>query len=144
MAVHPGPAPGVELNRGDTLTGMGDGLTRTAFAYFVGVILFRLHQNRDWLRSTKAPPVALAAILFVLFSVAATTFPALLQIAVIALAFPAIILLGANHVPAGRMSGYYAIAGRLSYPFYVLHISVMITMMGFLKWRHIFEVSFAV
>jgi peptidoglycan/LPS O-acetylase OafA/YrhL len=127
------------LSRGDALSGMGYGLARVAFAYFVGVMIFRLHQNLACLRSIKAPPLILATMILTL-SISATAVPALIQIGVIALVFPAIILLGANHDRAGRLSGLYSISGRLSYPFYVLHVPVMVTIMGFLKWRHLYYV----
>jgi peptidoglycan/LPS O-acetylase OafA/YrhL len=139
MAAHPGLAPGMELSRGDALSGMYYGLARVAFAYFVGVMLFRWHQNLAWLRGIKAPPVVLAAMILAL-TVSAPTVPAPVQIAVIALGFPLIILLGANHVPAEPISMFYAISGRLSYPFYVLHIPVMVSIMGFLKWMHLYDV----
>jgi peptidoglycan/LPS O-acetylase OafA/YrhL len=139
MAIHPGSTTGMELSRGDALSGMGYALARVAFAYFAGIILFRWRQSLPWLRSMRAPPLVLAVMILTLMC-SALDVPAPIQIAVIALMFPAIILLGANHDPVGRLAKLYANAGDLSYPFYVLHLPVMFTIMGFLKWRHLYKV----
>jgi peptidoglycan/LPS O-acetylase OafA/YrhL len=142
MAVHRGSTPGMELSLGDALSGMSCGLARVAFAYFVGVLLFRWRKKLECLRSIKAPPIVLAAMILAL-TVSATSVPTPVQVGLIAVAFPAIILLGANYVPVGREAGLYAISGRLSYPFYVLHLPLLVIMMGFLKWRHLYDVHWA-
>jgi peptidoglycan/LPS O-acetylase OafA/YrhL len=96
------------------------GVPRTAFSFFVGVLIFEL---REVIPRVRIHPILLAMALLGVFSpnkgwpVGDTSY----LVFCIVLVFPAIIVAGYQNAPKKRLSEYAALAGALSYPIYLLH-----------------------
>ncbi len=97
-------------------SGFGLGLARVTFSFFVGCLIYetRLHERLPRLPASLLILVVAALLWF------AADFGVAGELAVVLLAFPALVALGAATEPAWRAPSL--LAGRLSYAVYVLHM----------------------
>jgi peptidoglycan/LPS O-acetylase OafA/YrhL len=97
---------------------------RVTFAYFLGVAIYRVWQSG---RVRLAVPAVVPVTLFLLCLYAPQwgQHPVEGGLLMEALAFPLVLLLGAQARPWRRMDGVFAGAGAISYPVYVLHVPLV-------------------
>ena len=95
------------------------GIPRVGFSFFAGVGLNRLWKAGA-LSSLKAPLLVPVGLLIGIISFQqGTTFNGTFELVAVVLAFPMIVVWGANHEPR-RSRGICRLAGQLSYPAYIL------------------------
>lgn len=98
------------------------GVPRTAFSFFMGVAVFRLG-TLGQIPSIRVPPLTLVVAVILVFA----PFPhggpesVYYDLACVIFVFPAIIALGYQNAPSGRLVTLAALSGALSYPIYLLH-----------------------
>jgi peptidoglycan/LPS O-acetylase OafA/YrhL len=112
------------------------GVPRTAFGFFAGVLVYRL-RTLGRLPLIGAPVWVLAVALIAIFLVPhSQAWTPAFQLTSVFLAFPAILVLGANAPPSPRLDGLSRLSGGLSYPLYALHYPLLI-IVGGLAFRYI-------
>ena len=104
---------------------------RTAFAFTFGVAVYR---SGIWMKAPRAPIAITALVLGVLLLIPGENGSAY-GVAVLLLAFPAILMVGAVAEPHGLMRRLCEWAGNLSYPLYILHYPVARAAVYVLKSR---------
>jgi len=92
-------------------------------SFMIGMLLWRAYQAKLFSSLSVSFPVL--AVIIVVSCAIPEQFPAALNIALIALIFPAIMLFGANCI-APKLQRTLAFLGELSYPLYILHWPIAI------------------
>lgn len=116
---------------GDSATGYIHALSRVAFSFTLGMIIFRL---KDHVADAVLPGGRWLALLLVAALVLPRTMlPPLAVMALLALVFPYIIAAGTKVPQSGQLTGAEKILGDLSYPLYALHVPLIWTMNGACK-----------
>ncbi|MBB6427200.1 acyltransferase [Sphingopyxis sp. JAI128] len=116
---------------GDTATGYIHALSRVAFSFTLGMIIFRC---RDRTTGAVLPGGRWLALLLVAALVLPRDLvPPLAVMALLALVFPYIIAAGTKVVHSGPFTGAEKMLGDLSYPLYALHVPLIWTMNGACK-----------
>lgn len=128
---------GPGLDSGSELVDFIWGFPRTAFGFFGGVLLFRL-RAAGRLPSTGAPAWALALAITVIFFVPnSRPWTPAFQLFCVFLAFPAVLVLGANAAVSPGWDAASRLSGGLSYPIYALHYPLLIIVGGLVsKYIH--------
>lgn len=93
---------------------------RTAFAFSLGIVLFR---SNIWRRVPRIPVVLVGGALGIALTMPGENGP-IYNLAVLFILLPAAVLLAANAKPVPATAGICAFLGDLSYPLYVLHFPV--------------------
>jgi peptidoglycan/LPS O-acetylase OafA/YrhL len=119
------------LHVGWKLHTLWGGIPRVMFAFFLGVLLFRTPSVRI---GRQVPPwtilLALGAILSVVPSAEVRPYYDLFAVL---LAFPLLLLIGAENEPARNTRGAYAFLGATSYAVYAIHSPLYILTHGALN-----------
>lgn len=100
------------------------GVARVAFPFFCGVLLYEIHANcRSLVFRRAAVPTALCllGVLLFPFSRSGGTF----ALFAVMMFFPAIVFFAALDQPSPRITTFCLALGRLSYPLYILHWTVL-------------------
>jgi peptidoglycan/LPS O-acetylase OafA/YrhL len=105
---------------------------RVIFSFFFGVLIYRLH-NGMHLRFAAAGPLALSVILIAILALPKGHNDLWFEIGTVAVGFPVILVLGANHQPIGFGAWAGKLIGDLSYPVYALHVPLLWMITGGLK-----------
>jgi peptidoglycan/LPS O-acetylase OafA/YrhL len=122
---------GVRSANGDNPTGYLHALSRVAFSFTLGMIIFRL---RDRFAELALPGGRwLALLLIAALVMPREILPPLFVMALLAIVFPYIIAAGTKVAPSGPLTGVEKFLGDLSYPLYALHIPLIWTMSGACK-----------
>jgi peptidoglycan/LPS O-acetylase OafA/YrhL len=99
-----------------------DGIPRSLFSFFAGVIIYRLAPNR-----TQAGSLIIIVLLVAIF---ALNFGGNLQpiydLIIIMVVFPALLLFASLTKVDGRQSQVYVLLGTISYPMYVIHMPIVL------------------
>lgn len=113
------------------------GIPRVIFSFTVGVLLYRA-RAAGRLPSFPIPPILVGAILFACFVPPLLgALDAVYVAAMIAIAFPAIIIAGTGTEVGGRMAWAAGWVGILSYPLYILHYPLYRAYDHIGAWLHI-------
>lgn len=116
---------------GESPTGYIHALSRVAFSFTLGMIIFRL---RDRIADVALPSGRwLALLLIAALVLPRDTLPPLAVMALLALVFPYIIAAGTKVGHSARLTGLEKFLGDLSYPLYALHVPLIWTMSGACK-----------
>ncbi|MDO9362071.1 MAG: acyltransferase [Sphingopyxis sp.] len=116
---------------GDSPTGYIHALSRVAFSFALGMIIFRW---RDRITDLAFPAGRwLALLLVATLALPRAILPPLAVMALLAIVFPYIIAAGTKVVQSGPLTRIDKILGDLSYPLYALHIPLIWTMSGACK-----------
>lgn len=109
------------INLGGQKGTVPGGLARVLFSYVLGMVLFRLWHGGRLRRfgSIWIPVVLLAGVLV---SPESARHNSLLDLLLIALVFPAAVLIGANAKPPKRLLPLFSFLGTTSYAVYVFHV----------------------
>ena len=140
---------GIVIGSGLVLTGMGlehghlnfgsawdsslVGLTRVTFAFFAGVLTFRVVAMRPI--AFHIGPLPLIAALIAVFTVAPSQADrAAFDIACVLFVFPALIALAAGTTPGTRTTALFGVLGAMSYAVYALHFPLFHLCQAALRW----------
>lgn len=116
---------------GESATGYIHALSRVAFSFTLGMIIFRL---RDRIAGAALPGGRwLALLLVATLILPREMLPPLAVMALLALVFPYIIAAGTKVSHSGPLTAIEKILGDLSYPLYALHVPLIWTMNGTCK-----------
>jgi len=126
------------LNAGAEQSSFWGGFPRVFFAFFLGVLLYRL-RGEGRLPSFAAGPLLLSVVLMAVLCLPKGWLPPWGEFAAVTLLFPVIVMLGANHSPQGRVATASHSLGELSYPIYLLQVPIMWIGSGALKAMHLYD-----
>ncbi|MGA2795226.1 MAG: acyltransferase family protein, partial [Roseiarcus sp.] len=101
----------------------GAGLTRVAYSFFAGVLVFRLWKAAPP-KIALPPVVPVAALCGILASCPPAQYQAAFDLAATLLVFPALVFLGAASTPGKHAARLFAWIGGISYGVYVLQAPV--------------------
>jgi len=106
------------------------GLVRVFFSFGFGVLIFRITDFRMVSRLPKISGIALTGILILSFIPWAMPFGWIYDIGCLFIVYPLIIICGATDTLPQRYVSLALLAGRLSYPLYILHVPVVVQHFG--------------
>lgn len=116
---------------GDSATGYIHALSRVAFSFALGMIIYRMH---DRIAGASLPGGRwLALLLVAALLLPRDLIPPLGVMALLALVFPYIIAAGTKVRQSGPLTKVETFLGDLSYPLYALHVPLIWTMSGACK-----------
>jgi peptidoglycan/LPS O-acetylase OafA/YrhL len=108
----------------NSLTFLG-GFVRTFYPFLAGIVIYRFSLFNH---GVPMPPLLIgAALIAVMFLPIATDTTWLYDCVAIIVLFPAIVIFGAATTDNLYVSGFWKLLGKLSYPFYVVHLPVLKT-----------------
>jgi peptidoglycan/LPS O-acetylase OafA/YrhL len=121
------------IDVGYTWADYGLGVVRALFPFLLGVLLWRTRERLPNLGALSHLAVPLVGIILL----EPVALPPLVELAVIALAFPLLIVLGLSCVPRRELKWLWSGLGELSYPLYAVHYPIVVVFAQMSKQHHL-------
>ena len=112
------------LDIGSHFNGILLGSSRVLFSFSVGLGVYRLWSSNR-LPKIRIPWIVVAGSLTLLFLPALGPWDGFYDLAVVAIAFPAILAVSTFNPPSNKLSGICLLLGRFSYPVYIMQGPVL-------------------
>ncbi len=112
------------LDLGFSMSTLWVGLMRVLFSFFFGVLIYRLFESGRFSKIPKISTWIPTAVVILSFFPAPTSFGWLYDLFIVILVYPSIIIFCTADAIPSSIVPFALMAGRLSYPLYVLHRSV--------------------
>ena len=125
---------GNDTNLGPNLADIPGAAARTAYSFFMGIIIFHL-KNAIKIRITISAWAILLFAAFVIFYRPANNLVLLYELTVIIIVSPLIVVFGSFVEPDQKSSKIYSVLGDISFPLYVIH-QPLIAMFVFIQKRY--------
>jgi peptidoglycan/LPS O-acetylase OafA/YrhL len=102
------------------------GFTRVVFSFFVGVLLGRSYSvGRLRVPSPGLGPLVFLLLLFLVFPYKQNLSAAIFDLAIVLIAFPLIVVAGANTTVPPSLRSPAVFLGAASYPLYMIHLPIL-------------------
>lgn len=98
-----------------------DGCARVSYSFLAGLLIYR----SNWIIQNKLGFVGLAVLLLLAFLMPISKWNWISEPLIVLFYFPLLIALGAGTTPSLRLKGISIFSGKISYPLYMTHYSVL-------------------
>lgn len=108
------------------MTSLGVGLLRAVLGFSIGLMIHRMHQSGVARAPSVGATTLMALVILPLLMPAGGALNGLIDAVAILVVFPLGVLLGAQSFASGRTLRAFLVLGTVSYPFYVLHVPMLL------------------
>ncbi len=123
------------IDVGYTWADYGLGVVRALFPFLLGVLLYRVRERLPTVGALSHLAVPMVAVILL----EPATLPPLVELALIAVVFPMLIVLGLSYEPRRELKALWRGLGDLSYPLYAIHYPIVVVFAQLSKRHHLVD-----